>query len=248
MLLVTPAFQPFAAVPVQASAVLRMDNQGRELRDCPLFAPLANGELERVVRAAQVRRYGNGEVIFSEGNPSAGLYVLRSGRARLLTRARDKEHLLAIVSPGDSPDLVPLLDGGPHTCTLQARGALTLYFIPSPLACQLIWDIPPLLNAVINAVSSRLRDLCALATDLAFNDVTTRVCQVLFRLMQAEGEPQADGIHLKRTLSQSEIASLAGTSREVAWRALKKLEEAGLIGISPKEITLFEPERLAAMA
>ena len=65
---------------------------------------------------------------------------------------------------------------------------------------------------------------------------------------QFEGTRQADGIHVKRTLSQQEFASLAGTVREVAWRSLKKLEEEGIVRIERTEITLLDLERLAAMA
>ncbi len=218
-----------------------------DLKQIPLLAHLTEAELARVARAVQERRYENGETIFAEGNPCVGMYILKTGRVKLLRSSKQKEQLLALVKAGEPLDLVPLLDGGPHTFSAKARGPISLYLIDSPTVTELIWSIPPLLNAVLNAVSARLRYLCALTTDLAFKDVTMRVSQILLEMARTDGEQRRDGIHLKRTLSQSELAALAGTAREVLWRSLKKLEAGGLIRVERDEITLLDPDRLAKM-
>ncbi|MGE5139071.1 MAG: cyclic nucleotide-binding domain-containing protein, partial [Rudaea sp.] len=62
-------------------------------------------DLTRTGCTFEVRRYANGEVIFSEGNPCAGLYVVKLGRVKLLRSSDDKQQLLALAAPGDPLDL-----------------------------------------------------------------------------------------------------------------------------------------------
>ncbi len=216
-----------------------------EFASFALLANLPPRDLAHVTRAFQVLKYGNGEIVFGEGRPCTGLYLVKTGMVKLLRSSKDKQHLFAIAKEGEILDLVPLLDNGPHTCTAQARGPITVYFVDFQLACELIWSTPPLLAAVLFAAGARLRILCSQVTDLAFQSVTSRVSHYILETAKREGERRSNGVHLKRTLSQAELAGLVGTSREVVWRALKKLEEKGLIRVEQHEITIIEPERLA---
>ncbi len=223
------------------------DPTSEELKTVPLLASLDAAELAALASSMQERTFINRRFIFREGSPCLGLYIVKAGQAKLVQTRHDKEQLLAIVGAGDPLDLVPFLDDGPHSCSALARGKVTLYFVENNTARDLIWSTPSLLSAVLHMVSARLRTLAMLASDLAFKDVTARVCRILLDQAQQEGTLQADGIHVKRTLSQQEFASLAGTAREVAWRSLKKLEDEGIVRIERTEITLLDLERLAAM-
>ncbi len=219
-----------------------------ELKTFPLLARLRASELRPIARAMCERSYGNRKVIFTNGTPCEGLFIVKSGQVNLFHSSQDKEHLLAILGKNDPLDLVPFLDGGPHTVTASARGPVTLYFIECATAHNLIWNTPALLSAVMNTVSARLRNLATIAADLAFKDVTARICKLLLDQAKAEGKRYRGRIRVRRTLSEREFASMVGTVREVAWRSLKKLEEEGLVKIDRHQITLLDVKRLAAMA
>ena len=218
-----------------------------DLRAIPLLAQLSATDLKLVARAVEERDYANRVTIFDEGAPCAGLYLLKTGQVKLLRACREKEQLVGILNPGEPLDLIPFLDNRPHSVTARARGRVSVYFIPFAAAHDLIWNTPALFSAVLSIVSMRLRDLATFATDLAFKDVTARVCDFLLEQARSQVKCESDGIHLPRNLSQSEFASLIGTSREVAWRSLKKLEHDGLIKIERHEITLLDTERLASL-
>jgi len=94
-------------------------------------------------------------------------------------------------------------------------------------------------------MSVRLRRLATLANDLAFKDVTARVCQVLLE-QAAREETHSKTNGLDRPLTRQELASMVGTAREVAWRTLKRLERDGLIDIQGQRIVILDAAALAA--
>jgi len=203
--------------------------------------------LQPLVSAMTGRAYEDRQVIFCEGTRCEGLFIVKSGQVKLLRSSQGKEQLLAILGKNDPLDLVPFLDGGSHTFTACARGPVRLYFVEYAIARDLIWNNPPLLSAVLMIVSARLRKLATIASDLAFKDVTGRICKVLLDQARVDGKRYRGGICIPRTLSQHEFAAMVGTVREVAWRALKKLERDGLVKIERHQITLVDVDRLSAM-
>ncbi len=216
-----------------------------QIANLPLFAGLSPRALESVTRAFEARPYPTGQTIFAEGSTCLGLYLVKFGRVKLLWSNTSRQQLLSLAGPGEPLDLVPLLDGGPHTCTARARGPVELYFADFSTAHELIWNTPELLAAIIRALGERLRFLSAQVTNLAYKDVRARVCQWLINEATQEGRQECNGIHLKRTLSQAELGALIGTGREVVWRALRKLEAEGLIALDRNEIVILQPERLS---
>lgn len=222
-------------------------NQPNDMRTIPLLTHLRSAELKQLARLTRECACDNREVIFREDMPCAGLYIVKEGRVKLLHSSGDKVQLFALASAGDPLDLVPFLDGGPHSVTAVARGPVIVYFVECGAAREMIWNTPALFSTVLTSVSAHLRNLAAIASDLAFKDVTARVCKILLDQAESEGKRNRREIRLDRTLSRQEFASLAGTAREVAWRSLKKLEKDGLVKIERHQITLLDPERLAAM-
>jgi len=79
-------------------------------------------------------------------------------------------------------------------------------------------------------------------------NVTTRLARLLLVSSESEGQPTDDGILLTLELSQSEIAHLLGTAREVVSRAFRHLEQEGLVIRTRNGVLIREPEKLEEMA
>ena len=61
------------------------------------------------------RRYGHGELLFSEGDPCRGLYIIESGKLRIFKSSPNgREQVLAVEGPGGSVAELPVFDGGPY--------------------------------------------------------------------------------------------------------------------------------------
>lgn len=218
-----------------------------DLHSIPLFAALGEGDLRQISRWFEELSVRPKTVLFVDGAHYSGLHIIKSGRLKLIRESHGKEQILAILGIGEPVDPIPLLDGGNHTSTAKSMESANLYRIAPDLSRALLEQYPPVLSAMLNVVSGRLRKLAALANDLVFKDVAARVCQALLQEASIDGQVITRDMRSKKSLTRQELASLVGTSREVAWRAIKKLERDGLIRIQDHEILIVDVERMRAI-
>jgi CRP/FNR family cyclic AMP-dependent transcriptional regulator len=155
-----------------------------------------------------------GQTPVRQGEGCAGLWVVETGLLRAFVVAPDgRELALDLLLPGDA---VGEPAGATSSCSVRALRPTRLR-VPRPDA------VPALLSA-------RNRRLADLACQLAWVDVADRIERRLGDLATRAGYPRPDGsMALSIRLTQDEIASLAGTSRETANRALHRLMRRGVI-------------------
>ncbi len=144
---------------------------------------------------------------------------------------------------------MPALDSGPNPASAAALEPSVVSIVSGADLRRLIAERPGIAQAVVRELAGALRHLVGLAEDLSFRHVTARVAKIL--LDQAEridsGEATVAGRPTHR-LTQQEIASMAGTAREMVGRALKELEAAGAISLDHGRIGIQDIERLRLLA
>lgn len=222
-------------------------NRVQEFEMVPWLAQLAPTDRAAIRRMASEQTLSARRTLFQENAPFSGLHIVCAGDVKILKAQDGKEQILGILGAGDVVDPIPLFDGGNHAVTARTMTPTIVYRFAPDAAQKLITEYPPVLHALLNVVSARLRKLATLANDLAFKDVTARVCHVLLE----QAVPNVDNAPaqvLARQLTRQELAAMVGTAREVAWRALKKLEHEGLIEIRGHEIVIVDPAALASRA
>ena len=177
-----------------------------------------------VAQSAVERRYDPGAIIFLEGEPCAGLFIVQGGQVRVFKSSLDgREISLHFAGPGGSFNDVAVLDGGPNPASVQAVEPTVCWVIDRASMLRLIEQHPGLALAVIEAIASRARRLVTLVEDLTFRSVQARLAKLL--LAQATVGADNRGEMLRaRWLTQQEMATQLGTVREVVGRALKGLE------------------------
>lgn len=217
-----------------------MITEVEHLRAVPYFADLDQSTLEDIRRAALSRSYGRGDVVFLEGEPCLGMYVIHSGRVRIFkTSPEGREQVLAVFGPGQSFNEVPVFDGGPNPASAEALEPTELCLLRTDDVQVLLRRHPAFAAAVIRVLAARLRHLTGLVEDLSFKHVTGRIAKIL--IGQASS-PQPG------RLTQQEMAAMAGTAREVVGRALKSLEQEGIIRVERGRIVIVDRQRLEALA
>jgi CRP-like cAMP-binding protein len=218
------------------------------LSSVPYFSALAPEERARVAAAARRRRVTAGEILFLEGEPCAGLYLVRSGLVKLFrTSADGKEQVLRHMSAGESFNEVPVFDGGTNPVSAAAVEPGELVVLSRHVMLETMHQYPAVAEAVVQVFASRLRHLVALVEDLSFRQVTARVARIVLQSV-APHEGVGAGVGARARVTQREIAEMAGTSREVVARALKALEEAGAIDLHHGEVSVADEVRLTSLS
>lgn len=207
-----------------------------ELRAIPLLTSLDPATLADTARRAQHCSFRPGQQILFEGEQAPGLFFVLRGRVRLSRTAPDgREQVLAMASPGEHFDAVPLFDGGPNPTSARAMSPVACLMLPREDLLALIGRHPQLGLAMLSSMAGQLRELVSLVEDLAFRSVRARLARQL--LVEAT-EGSAD-------FTQQELAERAGTVREIAGRALRRLAEEGLVRLERGRVFVLDHEGLS---
>jgi CRP/FNR family cyclic AMP-dependent transcriptional regulator len=211
-------------------------------KSAPYFSALSDREFEQVKKEAVEEFFAKGEILFLEGDPCRGLYLVKSGRIRVFKSSPEgREQVLFLAGPGDSFNDVPVFDGGPNPASASALEPSTVYLVPKAALLSLIADCPPA-QAIIGLFASRLRHLTGIVEDLSFRSVFKRMARLLLDLAVIEG-----GTKPIPRLTQDEMAARVGSVRDVIGRVLKALEKTGSIKMEGQRIYVIDPKKLKEM-
>jgi len=132
-------------------------NPAQILAQVPIFSGLSEDELRFIVQRVVSRHFSPGEVVFGEGDPCSGLYVVASGYVRIYkSSAAGREQVLSIDGPGGSIAEVPVLDGGNYPASAAAVDRAILLFISKQDFQALCLSHPQVTLKVLRVVGARL--------------------------------------------------------------------------------------------
>jgi len=216
-----------------------LSKAGQTLAKVPIFSDLSESELEFLVRRVVVRPFSAGELVFNEGEPCLGLYVVESGHVRIFkSSAGGREQVLSIDGPGSSIAEVPVFDGGAYPASAVALGNASLLFVGKQDFQALCLEHPRVGLKVLRVVGGRLRRLVRIIEELSFTTVRHRLASYLLRLAHTSGTRTAEGPVILLPVTNQELAAQIGTVRELVSRNLSRLQAEGLLKIVGREVTI----------
>ena len=224
-------------------------NHGATLAKVPMFSGLTENELAFLTQHAVPRRYTAGEIVFGEGEPCTGLYVVESGHVRIFkSSSGGREHVLSVEGPGSSVAELPVFDGGNYPASVSAIDEATLLFISKQDFQALCLAHPQVALKVLRVVGARLRRLVGIIEELSFTTVRHRLASFLLRQARKEGKRASDGIEVALPASNQEFASQIGTVRELVSRNLSRLQAEGILQIEGRSVLIRDMKALEAEA
>ncbi len=211
----------------------------------PLFADLSHEELNRLAAVAVPRNYADGEVIFREGDTGATCYVIRTGSARVTRSHHDGRAItLAELRPGDMFGELAMFGGETRSATVEASEDSTAVALLASDLRRLLRSDPDIAFKMLAAMADRVRTSNDRVSQRTFQGVPGRVASTLLKQVEArQAEGAADG-DIEVQATQSEIAQLAGSSRESASRFLATLEREGVVTCGRGKVVVHDPETL----
>jgi CRP/FNR family transcriptional regulator len=220
---------------------------GRTLAKVPIFSGLTEPELSFLAQRAVPRRYPAGEIVFAEGEPCAGLYVVERGNIRIFkTSPNGREQVLTIDGPGSSVAEVPVFDGGTYPASGAAVDEAILLFVSKQDFQALCLAHPQVALKVLRVVGLRLRRLVGIIEELSFTTVRHRLASFLVRLARHEGKTTSKGIEITLPAGHQELAAQIGTVRELVSRNLSRFQAEGLLTVEGRDVIVRNLKALEA--
>lgn len=214
------------------------------LRAIPIFASLAEADLQALVPLLREKRASKGSMILLQGDTGDALLLVASGQVKVVLIGEDgREVILSVLGPGAFFGELALLDDEPRSAHVVAMEDTTLYQLRREDFQARLRTSPEAGIAVLRELSRRLRRANTAIGSLALRDVAGRIAHLLLELAAEEG-----GSRITRRLTHATIAQMIGASRETVSRALSDYTAAGVLRMSRREILLLDRPALEAAA
>ena len=214
------------------------------LRRVPLFSLLTVAQAEVISGAVIKRRFKRGEALVEQGQKSNALFILLTGRARVMTSdSRGREVILATLAQGDYLGEMSIIDNEPHSATVRAEVQTDVLMLGRAEFARCLTENASMSLVVMRGLVKRLRHADRKIESLALLDVYGRVAHALLDFAVADAQGQ---LLIKDKISRQDLAKMVGASREMVSRVMKDLEERGFIEALPSGATLLK-DRLNAL-
>ena len=209
-------------------------------------AAAAGGGLAAALRTQGIKRsFPRGHALFTEGDLGERVFLIESGWVTLRSAGPDgEEMILALRGPGEVVGEMSAFDGAPRTATALAVDQVEAVVAPArSVAAALEKDVAAA-NDFARILVARLRESDRQRVEFTVLDTLARVARRLIDLADRFGQPTAEGVKVELPLSQEELASWCGASREATVKALRTLREVGGITTGRRMVTLHDREAL----
>jgi CRP/FNR family transcriptional regulator, cyclic AMP receptor protein len=212
------------------------------------FASLSLAMQEKIVAHSEVRRLSAGAVLFKFGDPIDGLYVALEGDLRAYVTAEDGERVFfRALGPGSWFGDAGLLDSdGQRLFDVNAASTATVMFLPAQAHRELAEADPAFYRAFVQLMCIHARHVTRILIETR-SEAPRRTARALLRLARAHGIPASDGMRLAMNLSQADLASLVGVSRQYMNELIARWEQEGLLRWNGKAQPLLDVEKLTGL-
>jgi CRP/FNR family cyclic AMP-dependent transcriptional regulator len=195
---------------------------------------LDQDELRTLSAHGVVKNFPKHTVIVSEGDETDSLYIILAGRVKFFVSDEEgREIVLGTQGPGDYFGEM-VLDGGPRSASVMTLEPSRFAVIPKNKFRDFVVSHPDFALQLIEKLIRRTRALTESVKSLALMDVYGRVARLLLDL----AVPENGGFVIEEKLTQQDIASRVGASREMISRILKDLSVGGYITVERRRITI----------
>lgn len=222
------------------------DDKIKVLKDTQLFKELDATVLNVLAERSIVKRLKRNEILFVEGEPAKGLFVVASGAIRAFRTAADgREQVIHVERAITTIAEVPVFDEGNYPSTTAADEPSTVYFLDKKLILNTALRHPDLALAAVRLLASRLRRCAELVETLSLHEVGQRLARFLLQEAARSGIKTSNGTRVTLGLTHNQLAARIGTVREVVTRSLQRLQNQRLIIHEDKNFMIPDTAALA---
>jgi len=214
------------------------------LKKTNLFGCLDGYQITRLAGAIIVKRYRKDELIFSEGDPALGFYIIAEGKVKIYKLStQGKEYIMHIASSGQAIAEVTVFSGKDYPASAQALTNSLLLFLPKSAFLDIVRQYPEIALRMLGALSERQRRFADMIEDLSLRDVSSRLSKYLLRLAEEKGTGS-----FFLDIQKSDLAMKLATIPETLSRNLRKLRTRKIISLKDNKVTILNKEVLLKLS
>lgn len=211
----------------------------------PFLKQLAEPDAEALLGLVRRKCFPRAAVIMSEGSAGDDVMLVLSGRAKVLAAGvEQREVALALRGPGELIGEMSALGHSRRTATAIAAEDVELGIVSSEQFHEFLRAHPDAALVLIRSLVRRLTEATRALVDLATQDSVGRIARRLVELAADDGAKGRLSGPIELELTQDELASWTGTTRETVSRALRLMRQLGWVSTGHRTITVLEPAAL----
>jgi len=208
-----------------------------------LFEGLPEDALAQLLSIAREDDRPRRDVLFRQGDPCEGFYVVLEGIVRLFKSSPDgREHVVEVIRGGQSFAEAAVFAGADCPVTAETLAPCRLLFFPKAPYLAVLEARPQVLFGLIASLSVRMHQLVAKVERLTLCDARQRVAGFLSDVLEASPPP-----HLL-DVSKATLAAQLGLTPETLSRTLATLQAEGMIAMDGRRFQVADPSALSALA
>jgi CRP/FNR family cyclic AMP-dependent transcriptional regulator len=196
----------------------------------------------------QLVAFSKAQRIYAQGDAADRLYVVVSGAVKLSRTSPFGRDVLTVVGPQEMFGALSLFDPGPRRASAIALSDVRAAAIDHHAIRSMIQAHPRIAEQLLQMLARRLKRTNDDVSDHMFTDATGRVAKCLLQLARRIGVSEGDALRVVHNLTQTEIAQLAGVSRETVSISMTNFARRGWIRVDGPSVLIRNPERLARRA
>ncbi len=224
---------------------MEAEEEGIYLKQVSIFADLAESDIRDLMAVAKRRAFRSGEVIFHRDDPGQVLYLIKEGKVKICLISPDGQEIsLAVLGVGEYFGEFALYDGLPRSADAITLEKVECYTLQRSDFQSAIMKNPKIAIQVLEGLSKRLRNTDQMVEDLFFLDVYGRVAKKLLDLSGMHGIKVENGTLIDVRLTQQELASMVGASRESVNKVMGYFPDKGYISTDKHRVTLHKMNEL----
>ena len=218
------------------------------LDSLPLFAGLSQDQLSEVASRMKRRSFAPGVTLYHQDMPGLMLYMIEEGSVRLFSIGRTGQELsLAIFGEGEIFGELSILDNQHHSATAVTLASTVVWLLPRADLKVLMERYPVIAEAMIQLLVARVRSTTHHVEAMTFQDVQGRLAYELLNLAERHGVQSGEVIEIHIPLTQGDLATIVGATRESVNKSMSALRSQNLVQIDGTQLTLLNPAGLRNM-
>ena len=215
------------------------------LRKVPFFTDLAEKDLTGINNQFTDLGFQSGEIICLKGQDAERLYIVASGKVKILHNTLDgQEVLLDILSPGEYFGSLSSMGAVVYSNTAQALTGVCILSIDSHKFKGILTAYPTVALKVLEITGERLAEAQEKIQQLSAFSVPRRIAFVLLKLSDKLGAEHDTGRLIEVPLTREDLAAMTGTTLESVSRTLSQFKKEGWINTGRQWIALKNPAEL----